>query len=83
MSTNESNAYDRRLFVYLQDGRVPLTPLDDCWACDGRVYVQFAQMSDQTPRLVGVLSDPARTGDIKLKILACHPDTVPVEVARL
>lgn len=69
----------RRTRISMQDTSVPLTPLDKCWAVDGRVYVEFAQSTLPT-RVVGLLEDPSIAGKCELDILATAADRIPVEV---
>ena len=76
ITTHIQNMSQRSL-VLLDDTRVPLTPLDDCWAEDGRVYVRFA--GSNAPRSVGTLSNLSLTGYVRLKILASAPYEIPVE----
>lgn len=66
--------------VLLEDERIPLTPLDECWAIDGCAYVRFAEMEGAPVRAVGRLADPTLAGHCRLQILAARPHSVPVEV---
>lgn len=48
-----------RVLVQADNHRIPITPDDDCWSVDGRVYVKFQELNDET--LIGTVD-----GDIVL-----------------
>ena len=70
----------RHTYILLEDDRIPLTPIDTCWALDGRVYVKFAQCALEETRLVGRLQDTTIAGRCKVDIAATHGHRVPVYV---
>lgn len=69
-----------RAYIIIQDGRVPLTPLDECWSEDGHVYVRFAQSKNEDAVLVGTLSNPALVGRRNVTVIVPHPQEVLVDV---
>lgn len=69
----------RRTRIALDDQRVPLTPLDRCWAVDGRVYAKFADCVLK-PRVIGRLEDATIAGYCKVEVIASDPYSVPVIV---
>ena len=71
----------RRTYILLEDSRIPLTPIDPCWAIDGRVYVKFAQCAlEEETRLVGRLEDVTIAGRCQVDIAATHGHRVPAYV---
>lgn len=69
----------KRTHIILQDTSVPLTPLDECWSVDGRVYVKFVE-SSLPSRVVGRLEDPTLAGRYNIDIIATCLDRIPVLV---
>ena len=67
------------LYIVIQNGNTPITPDDECWVDDGRVYVRFVDL-DSPPCIVGTLSDPTIAGKHALRIMGCHPYEVRVEI---
>ena len=70
----------RRTRISMQDTSVPLTPLDKCWAVDGRVYVEF--LRDAADACGWAFRRSVDRGKCELDILATAADRIPVEVPR-
>lgn len=72
-----------RAFVRMAHARVPLTPLDEAWSVDGRVYARFDGGTRFLP--VGTMSNAEEIPDsiVRLTVVASgSPDRVPVKVGQ-